>query len=64
MKPDHLRRVLRICLLNIGLDPTLYDMHSTRAERALDLLKASFSIAEVKIFGRWKSSAVYRYLKY
>ena len=63
VRPPQIRRILRTCLENLGLDASCYDMHSMRSGRASDLLKAGFSISEVKIFGRWRSNAVYRYLK-
>ena len=64
VKPGHLRKILRICLMNLNLDLANYDMHSWRAGRAMDLLKAGFSISQVKVFGHWRSSAVYSYLKH
>ena len=64
VKPGHLRKVLRTCLINLNLEATNYDMHSWHAGCALDLIKAGFLVAEVKVFGRWKSSAVYKYLKH
>ena len=64
VQPTHARQVLKLCLKHIGLDETLYDFHSMRAGRAVDLIKKyNFSISEVKRLGRWKSNAVYRYIK-
>ena len=63
VRPAHVRQILKLCLDNIGLHSSLYDMHSTRAGRAIDLVKAGFLVSEVKVFGRWRSNAVYHYLK-
>ena len=61
--PVHVRCILRQCLDILGLDSNLYDTHSARAGRALDMLKMNFSIQEIQAAGRWRSNAVYKYLK-
>ena len=64
VKPSHFRQVLREILAIMNLDSKLYDTHSFRIGRAMDLMKKGKSIKEIKHLGRWKSNAVYRYLKY
>ena len=63
VKPDHFRGILRQLLTSINLNAALYDAHSFRIGRTCDLEKFGFSIDQIKAMGRWKSNAVYRYLK-
>ena len=42
---------------------TLYDTHSLHIRRATDLYKSGSKVETIKQLGRWKSSAVYNYLK-
>ena len=63
IKPKQIRNVLHSCISGVGLEKSYYDLHSMRSGRALDLVKAGFTISQVKIFGRWCSNAIYRYLK-
>ena len=58
-----LRNVLRQLLDSLGLDSALYDVHSFRIGRTCDLEKFGYSVDQIKSMGRWKSNAVYRYLK-
>ena len=61
---NQVRSVLRKTLKNVNLNPKLYNCHSFRGGRASNLLKITkFSIDEVKFAGRWKSNAVYKYIK-
>ena len=61
--PHHFRSTLRSLISKIDLDPLLYDVHSFRSGRTCDLYKFGYSIDQIKSMGRWKSNAVYRYLK-
>ena len=62
--PSQLRAVLKQLLENVNLDPSLYGVHSLRIGRCSDmLLKYNYSLQEVKRAGRWRSTAVFRYLK-
>ena len=63
--PSHnqVRKILRVLIQRINLEPSLYDTHSLRGGRALDMLKSGFTIEQIKCAGRWKSNAVYKYLK-
>ena len=56
--------VLKRAIKAIGLDPNLYSIHSMRLGRGTDLEKQGISIPLIKKIGRWKSNAVYKYLKY
>ena len=63
ISPDHVRKVLRDLLKRLNLDPLLYDTTSLRSGQAVDMYKMGYSISEIKAKGRWKSNAVYCYLK-
>ena len=63
VQASQFRTVLRSLLTRINLDGTLYDIHSFRSGRTSDLEKFGYSIDQIKAMGRWKSNAVYRYLK-
>ena len=63
VKPKHTNDVLKKCLSRMNLDHTLYSIHGLRSGRACDMLKQGFSIEHIKYVGRWKSNAVYKYLK-
>ena len=63
MTADQTRQLLRKMLSSFGLNAELYDMHSLRIGRASDLIKQNYSIEQVKRMGRWKSNAVYKYIR-
>ena len=63
VKPRHFRNVLRETLRNLQLDATLYHTHSFRIGRATDLCKFGYTVDQIKYVGRWKSNAVYKYLR-
>ena len=46
-----------------GFKDELYSVHSVRMGRACDLLKLGLSVESIKKIGRWRSNAVFRYLK-
>ena len=60
--PHQFRSLLKELIKNIGLDSSLYGTMSMRAGRSVDLMAAGLSVESIKSLGRWKSSAVYRYL--
>ena len=63
---DHqqFRAVFNQLLTNLNLDNSLYSVQSLRAGRATEMVKhLKFSIQEVKFAGRWKSNAVFKYIK-
>ena len=47
----------------VWFDDTLYGTHSLRSGRTCDLYKLGLSVETIKKIGRWKSNAVFRYLK-
>ena len=57
------RKLLQDLLNKLHIDGSLYDFHSFRSGRSLDLLKYRFSVKAIKRLGRWKLNVVYRYLK-
>ena len=57
------RNMLRETIASFDLDPSIYDTHSFRIGRATDLFKSGVSVDDIKQLGRWKSNAVYKYLK-
>ena len=59
----HMRELLRTLLRKLNLEAEFFDTHSFRIGRSSDLLKAGLTIEQIKHLGRWKSNAVYRYLK-
>ena len=63
VRPNHIRNLLRELLDKLSLDGKLYDVHSFRGGRTVDLAKFGYSIDRIKEMGRWRSNAVYRYLK-
>ena len=63
VKPQQVRTLLRTLLSKMNLDSSLYDVHSFRIGRTCDLEKFGYSVDQIKSMGRWKSNAVYRYLK-
>ena len=63
LKACQLRRLLKETIQSLGLDQNLYDTHSFRIGRATDLFKSGVDIDNIKQLGRWKSNAVYKYLR-
>ena len=57
------RKTLKLALSLAGFDETLYDTHSLRAGRSCDLMNMNVSIETIKKLGRWKSNAVFTYLR-
>ena len=63
VKPQHVRDILTKVLEINNFEPSLYTFHGIRAGRATDLLEAGVSVETIKKLGRWKSSAVFTYLR-
>ena len=63
VKPAQVTQVLKKMISNLGLDCTYYSMHSFRIGRTSDLIKFGYTVEEVQRLGRWKSNAVYRYIR-
>ena len=64
IQPGQVLKTLRDLLKNLNLRSEFYSTHSLRAGRSVDMEIFSYSISEIKTAGRWRSSAVYKYLKY
>ena len=64
VRAEHVRNVLRNLLEKLNLEADLYDTHSFRIGRATDLLKFGAPIEQIKRLGRWKSNAVFDYLRH
>ena len=62
--PVQLRKILKLALKRCGFKAHLYNTHSFRAGRGVDLLKAGIKLSVLKKIGRWKSNIVYSYLAY
>ena len=63
VKPCNANAVLKQAIDNLGLDSSLYSMHSFRIGRATDLIRYGYTIEQVKRMGRWRSNAVYKYIR-
>ena len=50
-------------ILSIGLNSEYYGSHSLRIGRSTDLIKYGYSVEAMRRLGRWKSSAVYLYIR-
>ena len=57
------RKTSKLSISLAGFDGLLYDTHSLCAGRSCDLLKMKVSVETIKKLGRWKSNAVFKYLK-
>ena len=60
---SHMRTILNKILSNIGLDSTLYGMHSFRIGQTTDLIKYKYTIEEAMRMGRWRSNVVFKYIR-
>ena len=63
VKPVHLRNMLQQLTQSLGLNHTLYSFHGFRGGCATDLYEMGVSVETLKKLGRWKSNAVYTYLR-
>ena len=63
VKPAQATAILKLMIERLGLDNTLYSMHSFRIGRTSDLIKFKYPLDEVKRLGRWKSNAVLKYIR-
>ena len=57
------RKTLKLCLSLAGFDKENFNCQSFHLGRACDLMKMNVSVETIKKLGRWKSNAVFRYLK-
>ena len=63
VSPYHVRQLLNKVLCNNKIDHRLYSPSGFRSGRATDLVHLGLSIETIKKIGRWKSSAIYTYLR-
>ena len=63
VRPEQYRSTLRSMLKKLNLNAQLYDTHSMRVGRVHDMVKMGYIIEQIKTAGRWKSNAIYKYLK-
>ena len=57
------RMVLKTVLKNLGLNQSLYGLHSLRIGRCTDLMKYNYSITEIKKMARLRSNVVFKYMR-
>ena len=63
--PNQVRIILKRCLDAMSLDSSLYNTHSFRIGRTVDLWRTNkLSLEQLKQIGHWRSNAVYKYLKF
>ena len=62
VKANDVWKVLKQAIQALGLNSDNYLVHSFRIGRTSDLIKYGYKIGEVRLMGRWKSNAVYRYI--
>ena len=58
-----LRSVFKLMLEKININNTLYNLHSFRIGCCVDLYNMGVSVETIKKIGRWKSNAVFAYLR-
>ena len=61
--PGHARSVLCTAITKLGFNPKKFVFHCFRSGRATELLKLGYTIEQIMRFGRWRSNAVFKYLK-
>ena len=64
MKPTQMRYCLKVILREAGFDETLYGVQGFCMGRSEDLLKLGLSVETIKKLDRWKSNAVFKYLRF
>ena len=63
ISPLIIRKILKGSLTACGFDHNNFSVHSLRAGRACDLLSYGVLVETIKKLGRWKSNAIYTYLR-
>ena len=61
--PSHARLILKSAIDSLGLNSEFYEFRSLRGSRATDLAEMKIDLGVIKTLGRWKSNAVFKYLK-
>ena len=63
VRPANVRAMLKKLLKRCNMNSALFSTHSMRSGRASELIRLGYPIEVVKRLGRWKSNAVYKYIK-
>ena len=63
VRPANFSSTLKTMLKLEGFDEQKYTTHSLISGRSMDLMKYGISVETIKKLGRWRSNAVYAYLK-
>ena len=63
MKKSYFINALKLCLIDVGLNPALYGGHSFRSGSASSASLKGFSDWEIKLMGRWQSEVYRIYLR-
>ena len=63
VEAHHVRTLLKTIMARLGMNEKNYGTHSFRIGRATDLEHDGLSISRIKKLGRWRSNAVYNYLR-
>ena len=61
--PHHMRNTLKAILTLAGFNAQFYSTHSLCVGRTSDLLHIGLFVETIKKLGRWKSNAVFNYLR-
>ena len=56
-------KTLKLALRKRGFDENNYTFHSLRSGRCVDLLHSGISVETIKKIRRWRSNAIFRYLR-
>ena len=62
--PERLRAILKLMMTQLNFQASLYNLHSLHIGRCCDLYKYGLSVKMIKKIGRWKSNAIYVYLRH
>ena len=63
VKPENVRLVLKTLIARCGFNSKYYFFHGLRTGCASDMLKIGISVETIKKLGRWRSNAVFMYLR-
>ena len=60
---NQVSKMMKLMFTKLHLDGSLYSPKSLRSGRASDMLRYGYSIEQIQRAGRWKSNAVFNYLR-
>ena len=63
VRAEHILKIIRLTIAKLNLNPKHFGTHSLRIRRCTDLVKDGCPIEKVKLLGRWKSNAVFKYIR-